>query len=343
MTGENFLNETENFLKACKKYNVELKLVDGAIAVLGDSKHAQNARRSLDSSKELTAGVIELLRERAAKEQAQAKPQTSQTENNLKIFEFANDKQVRVVINEQDGEPWFVAKDVCEILEFGNYRQALTTHLDEDEKGVQKMDTPGGMQDMSVINESGLYTLVMRSNKPEAKKFRKWVTSEVLPSIRKTGMYATPAKVEDILNNPDVFIETLKAFKAEREKRIELEAKAELDAPKVLFADSVAASETSILIGDLAKLIKQNGVNIGQNKLFEFLRSNGWLISRKGTSYNMPSQKGMERGFFEIKERTINNSDGSIRITRTPKVTGKGQVYFVNLFLHDCRDLEAAI
>ena len=263
--------------------------------------------------------------------------------NNLKIFEFASDKQLRVVINEQDGEPWFVAKDVCEILEFGNYRQALTTHLDEDEKGVQKMDTPGGMQDMTIISESGLYTLIMRSNKPEAKKFRKWVTSEVLPSIRKTGMYATPAKVEDILNNPDVFIETLKAFKAEREKRIELEAKAELDAPKVLFADSVAASETSILIGDLAKLIKQNGVNIGQNKLFEFLRSNGWLISRKGTSYNMPSQKGMERGFFEIKERTINNSDGSIRITRTPKVTGRGQIYFIELLLRGRRDLEAAI
>ena len=249
---------------------------------------------------------------------------------------------MRVVINESDNEPWFVAKDVCEILGLADTHTALRT-LDEDEKGRQILPTLGEEQDMSVINESGLYTLVMRSNKPEAKKFRTWVTSEVLPSIRKTGMYATPAKVEDILNNLDVFIETLKAFKAEREKRIELEAKAELDAPKVLFADSVAASETSILIGDLAKLIKQNGVNIGQNKLFEFLRSNGWLISRKGTSYNMPSQKGMERGFFEIKERTINNSDGSIRITRTPKVTGRGQIYFIELLLRGRRDLEAAI
>ena len=333
----------KEFLENCDVLGLKLGLKAGAISITGEREFIEDAHYELKHSKELTAGVTAILRERAAKEQAQAKPQTSQTENNLKIFEFANDKQVRVVINEQEGEPWFVAKDVCEILEFGNYRQALTTHLDEDEKGVQKMDTPGGMQDMTIVSESGLYTLIMRSNKPEAKKFRKWVTSEVLPSIRKTGMYATPAKVEDILNNPDAFIETLKAFKAEREKRIELEAKAELDAPKVLFADSVAASETSILIGDLAKLIKQNGVNIGQNKLFEFLRSNGWLISRKGTSYNMPSQKGMERGFFEIKERTINNSDGSIRITRTPKVTGKGQVYFVNLFLHDCRDLEAAI
>ena len=157
------------------------------------------------------------------------------------------------------------------------------------------------------------------------------------------GLYATPDKLEEMLSDPDSWIKTLQALKTEREKRIELEAKVEQDAPKVLFADSVAASETSILIGDLAKLIKQNGIDIGQNKLFEFLRNEGWLISRKGTSYNMPSQKGMERGYFEIKERTVDNPDGSIRITRTPKVTGKGQIYFVELFLKRGSNLELAI
>ncbi|MBR1603186.1 MAG: phage antirepressor KilAC domain-containing protein, partial [Synergistaceae bacterium] len=163
------------------------------------------------------------------------------------------------------------------------------------------------------------------------------------PSIRKHGLYATPEKLEEMLSDPDSWIKTLQALKAEREKRIELEAKVEQDAPKVLFADSVAASETSILIGDLAKLIKQNGIDIGQNKLFEFLRNEGWLISRKGSSYNMPSQKGMECGYFEIKERTVDNPDGSIRVTRTPKVTGKGQIYFVELFLKRGSNFELAI
>ena len=261
-------------------------------------------------------------------------------QNNLvKIFEFTSNKQVRVVVDEA-GEPWFVAKDVCDILELDteNIRR-----LDDDEKGLNKIQTPGGAQNMNVINESGLYTLVIRSNKPEAKKFRKWVTSEVLPSIRKHGLYATPDKLEEMLSDPDSWIKTLQALKAEREKRIELEAKVEQDAPKVLFADSVAASETSILIGDLAKLIKQNGIDIGQNKLFEFLRNEGWLISRKGSSYNMPSQKGMERGYFEIKERTVDNPDGSIRVTRTPKVTGKGQIYFVEMFLKRGSNFELAI
>ena len=259
----------------------------------------------------------------------------------VKVFDFASDKQVRVVIDEI-GEPWFVAKDVCDILELADVSSSLRT-LDDDEKLLRKICGADQRRDVMTINESGLYTLVMRSSKPEAKTFRKWVTSEVLPSIRKHGVYATPEKLEEMLSDPDSWIKTLQALKAEREKRIELEAKVEQDAPKVLFADSVAASETSILIGDLAKLIKQNGIDIGQNKLFEFLRREGWLISRKGTSYNMPSQKGMERGYFEIKERTVNNSDGSIRITRTPKVTGKGQIYFVELFLKHGSNFELAI
>ena len=260
----------------------------------------------------------------------------------VQVFDFTSNKQVRVVIDEA-GEPWFVAKDVCEALGIINHHDAVKA-LDDDEKlGVEISDPHGRAQMTNVISESGLYIIIMRSSKPEAKKFRKWVTSDVLPTIRKHGLYATPEKLEEMLSDPDSWIKTLQALKAEREKRIELEAKVEQDAPKVLFADSVAASETSILIGDLAKLIKQNGIDIGQNKLFEFLRNEGWLISRKGSSYNMPSQKGMERGYFEIKERTVDNPDGSIRITRTPKVTGKGQIYFVELFLKRGSNLEFAI
>ena len=252
--------------------------------------------------------------------------------NALQVFNFEQ-KDVRVVM--KDGEPWFVAKDVCEVLELGNPRQALATHVEEDEKGVQKMDTPGGEQEMSVINESGLYALVMRSNKPEAKRFRKWVTSDVLPTIRKHGAYMTPAKLEEVLLHPDTLIKLAQNLKDEQEKRAALEAQAEADRPKVLFADSVTASKTSILVGDLAKLLRQNGVQIGQNRLFQWLRENGYLIRRKGDSFNMPTQSAMENGLFEVLERTHSNPDGSIRITKTPKITGRGQMFFINVFLKE--------
>ena len=249
-------------------------------------------------------------------------------EKGLQVFSF-QDKQVRVVM--ENGEPWWVAADVCGVLEFGNPRQALETHLEADEKGVQKMDTLGGEQSMTVISESGLYTLIMRSNKPEAKKFRRWVTSEVLPAIRKHGAYATPAKIDELLADPDAWIKTLTALKNEREEKLALAAQIEAERPKVLFADSVAASSTSILVGELAKILRQNGVEVGQNRLFEYLRSEGYLMS-KGSSHNMPTQKSMELGLFEIKETAINRSDGNIDIKKTPKVTGKGQLYFVSTF-----------
>lgn len=249
--------------------------------------------------------------------------------NDLKVFDFEQ-KSVRVVM--KGSEPWWVAKDVADILEFRDAANAIRL-LDEDEKGTQKVSTPGGEQEMSVINESGLYTLIMRSNKPEAKRFRKWVTSEVLPTIRKHGVYMTPQKIEEALTNPDFIIRLAQELKTEREKRTALEAQTEADRPKVLFADSVTASQTSILIGDLAKLIRQNGYNIGQNRLFQWLRDNGYLVRRRGDSYNMPTQRSMELGLFEVLERTHNNPDGSIRVTKTPKATGKGQVYFVNRFL----------
>lgn len=245
--------------------------------------------------------------------------------NDLKIFTY-NDVQVRAV--DMNGEPWFVLKNVCNILGMTNSRM-IAERLDDDEKGVSQIYTPGGTQEMTVISESGLYNVILRSDKPEAKPFRKWVTAEVLPSIRKHGMYA----VDDLIDNPDLAIKALTALKEEREKRAVLEAKIEQDKPKVLFASAVECSKTSILIGDMAKLLRQNGYEIGQQQLFEKLRNEGYLM-KTGSSRNMPTQRYMEMGLFEIKESTVNNPDGTIRTTKTTKVTGKGQTYFVNKFLN---------
>lgn len=196
---------------------------------------------------------------------------------------------------------------------------------------IRKLNNAGE----NFLTESGVYKLIFKSHKEEAERFQDWVTDEVLPTIRKHGAYLTEDTLAKAIENPDFTIGLLTNLKAEREKRKLLEAKVEADKPKVIFAEAVNASQTSILVGDLAKLLKQNGVNTGQKRLFEWLRTNGYLISRKGNDYNSPTQKSMELGLFEIKERTINNPDGSIRITKTPKVTGKGQVYFINKFLKD--------
>lgn len=242
------------------------------------------------------------------------------------IFNF-NGQDVRTVI--VNNEPYFVGKDVAEILGYTNPRQALKNHVDEDDKGVSKCDTPGGKQDLVIINESGMYSLVLSSKLPQAKEFKRWVTSEVLPTIRKNGMYAT----DELLDNPDFAIATLQKLKEEREAKKQLEAQIEADRPKVIFSDAVSASHTSILVGEFAKLMRQNGVNMGQNRMFAWLRENGYLISRKGSDRNMPTQKSMELGLFEIKETTINHSDGHISISKTPKITGKGQLYFADKLL----------
>ena len=250
--------------------------------------------------------------------------------SNIQIFNY-NSVEVRTIQN--DGEPWFVLKDVCNVLHIGNSRDVVA-RLDHDEKGVGQIDTLGGKQEMTIINESGLYNVILGSDKPEAKPFRKWVTSEVLPTIRRHGLYATPDTVEKMLADPDTTIKLLETIKQERAARLALEAKAEADKPKVLFADAVSASHTSILVGDLAKLLRQNGVEIGQNRLFSFLREKGYLCSQ-GERYNLPTQRSMDRGWFQVKETTINQPNGSVRITRTVKVTGKGQQYIINLFLAD--------
>lgn len=247
----------------------------------------------------------------------------------LTVFENATFGDVRAIAC--NGDPWFVAKDVCECLELGNPRSSLAL-LDEDEKGVHSVDTPGGKQEMTIVSEPGLYSLILRSRKPEAKAFKRWVTHDVIPSIRKRGLYATPQTVEAMLADPDTAIKLLTSLKEERAKSAALAAKVEQDAPKVLFADSVAASRSSILIGDLAKLLVQNGVKIGQNRLFVYLREKGFLI-QSGSRKNTPTQRSMEMGLFEVKEYLVHNPDGSTRTRFTTKVTGKGQLYFVKKFL----------
>ena len=247
--------------------------------------------------------------------------------NEIKIFNNPEFGKVRTM--EINGEPYFVGKDVAEILGYTKARNAIASHVDsEDKKDAPIQGDLGGTQEMTVINESGLYSLILSSKLPKAKEFKHWVTSEVLPSIRKHGAYA----VDELLNDPEFAIKTFTALKEERERSKRLSEQIEADKPKVIFADSVSAAKSSILVGDLAKLLKQNGVNIGQNRLFEWLRQNGYLI-KDGTSKNMPTQRAADMKLFEVKVRTVNNPDGSIRETKTTVVTGKGQVYFVNKFL----------
>lgn len=249
------------------------------------------------------------------------------TGNNVQLFDFKGN-QVRILTDEK-GEPWFVAKDVCEVLGHSNASMALE-RLDNDERSKFNLGRQG---ETNIVNEAGLYALVLGSRKPEAHEFKRWVTHEVLPSIRRHGVYATDATIDHILNDPDFGIKLLTDLKDERARRREAERAIEAQKPKVLFADSVAASRTTILVGELAKILKGNGVDIGQNRLFQWMRDNGYLISRKGTDFNMPTQKAMELGLFFIKETNVQHSDGHITVNKTPKVTGKGQSYFVNKFL----------
>ena len=249
--------------------------------------------------------------------------------NELKVFNHSEFGTLRGV--EINGESWLVGKDVAERLGYKDTSDALKKHVDEEDKLTRRFADSGQNREMYVINESGLYSLVLGSKLPNAKKFKRWVTSEVLPAIRKHGGYLTAEKVEEALLNPDVLIRLATELKDEREARRALESKVEEDAPKVLFAQAVEQAENSILVGDLAKLIKQNGTDIGQKRLFERLRAEGYLGTR-GDNYNMPTQRAMEMQLFRISERTINNPDGSVRLTRTVKVTGKGQVYFINRY-----------
>ena len=234
----------------------------------------------------------------------------------LQIFNSPEFGAIRTI--EKDGEPWFVGKDVAEILGYTNTPKAIKDHIDYEDKLTERIVMSGQSREAILINESGLYSLVLSSKLPTAKKFKRWVTNEVIPSIRKHGAYMTPETLEKVLLSPDTLMQLAQNLKDEQEKRKVLETKIEQDKPKVLFADAVASAKTSILIGELAKLLKQNGVDIGQNRLFEWMRQNGYLIRRQGSDYNMPTQRSMEQGLFEIKETTVVHADGHTHINKTP-------------------------
>lgn len=257
--------------------------------------------------------------------------------NKIQIFQNEQFGKVRIAMNENE-EPLFCLADVCSVIGVANARN-VKSRLDLED--VCQMDTltEGGKQQVTFITESGLYDVIIRSDSEKAKPFRKWVTSEVLPSIRRHGAYMTQETLEKALTSPDFLIQLATNLKEEKQKRIEAEQKAELaeqtiksNTPKVLFADAVSTSQRSCLVAELAKILQQNGVNIGQNRLFAWMRENGYLCS-KGQYYNQPTQKAMDLGLFELKQTTINKPDGSILVSTTTKVTGKGQVYFVNKFL----------
>ncbi|MBT9262999.1 phage antirepressor KilAC domain-containing protein [Lacticaseibacillus paracasei] len=246
--------------------------------------------------------------------------------NQPQLFNFESNAVRTMTYND---EVWFAAPDVTKALKLTNTTVALKS-LDGDE--VTKFNLGGLSGETNFINEPGLYKLIGASRKPAAKRFNRWVTHEVLPSIRKHGAYMTPETIEKAIYDPDFIINLATQLKDEQAKTAALTADNETMKPKALFADAVATSHTSILIGDLAKLIRQNGVDIGQNRLFAWLREHGYLIG-SGDRRNMPTQRAMDLGLFDIKERTFQNPDGSVRITKTTKVTGKGQQYFINKFL----------
>lgn len=242
--------------------------------------------------------------------------------NEVQLFNFENHEVRSLLIN---SEPWFVGKDVAEVLGYANASKALKDHVEDEDKLNNDSLSSLGQRGGWLINESGLYSLILSSKLPSAKKFKRWVTSEVLPALRKTGQY----QVKELSGSElmaKALIEAQNVLAA-KDKQIE-EMK-----PKALFADAVATSHTSILVGELAKILKQNGIDMGQKRLFAWLREKGYLIKRQGTDYNMPTQKAMELGLFEIKEGSYVNGSGVNITTKTPKITGKGQQYFINKFL----------
>lgn len=258
--------------------------------------------------------------------------------NELQIFNSEEFGEIRTL--EIDGKPYFVGKDVAMALGYSNASKAVSVHVSEEDRilKILEADSQNGnvvKTQTAIINESGLYALIFGSKLESAKRFKRWVTFEVLPAIRKNGGYIAG---QESLSDDELLAKALMVAQnkiAERDKLIAQKQK-RIDEmrPKEIFADAVTCSNTSILVGDLAKLLKQNGFHVGQNRLFEILRREGFLI-KGGSRKNMPTQKSMEMKLFEIKESTVTNPDGSIRTTKTPKVTGRGQVYFINKFIKE--------
>lgn len=241
--------------------------------------------------------------------------------NDIQLFAFKN-KRIRTLIF--NNEPWFIGKDVADILGYSNPRDALSKHVDdEDKNSVAIRDGNKGNPNQTIINESGVYGLIFSSKLPDAKSFKRWVTTEVLPQIRVSGSYQKKELTGEELM-AKAFIEAKSIMERQSKEIIEMK-------PKALFADTVAASKSSILVGQEAKLISQSGYPIGKNRFFAWLRTNGYLCSR-GADYNMPTQRSREMNLIEIRIRTVTNPDGSVRETKTPMITGKGQIYFLNKF-----------
>lgn len=250
--------------------------------------------------------------------------------NELQEFNFQGNQLRTVMI---DSEPFFVGKDAATAIGYSNTRKAIRDHVKAKYQREERIVTPFGTQTMTVISEPGLYQLASESKLPSAGPFQDWVYEEVLPSIRKHGAYMTPETIEKAIYNPEFIINLATQLKDEQAKTAALTADNETMKPKALFADAVATSHTTILVGDLAKVLKQNGVDIGAKRLFAWLREQGYLIKRIGADYNSPTQRAMELGLFEVKETAISHSDGHVTVQKTPKVTGKGQQYFINKFL----------
>lgn len=254
--------------------------------------------------------------------------------NEIKIFENVEFGAIRTV--EIKNEPWFVGKDVAEVLGYSNTMKAIRDHVKDNHKLAERIVLSGQTREAILIDEAGVYSLIMRSKLPTAERFQEWVTSEVLPAIRKTGGYINGS---ESMSDDEIMARALlmaqKTIENNKERISQLESDNDRMRPKEIFADAVAASDQTILIGDLAKLIKQNGYDIGQKRLFEWLRQNGYLIKRKGADYNSPTQRAMEMGLFRIKETSITCPDGHTKVNKTTKVTGKGQQYFLNLFLSE--------
>lgn len=266
------------------------------------------------------------------------------------LFNFKGQQVRTVTIND---EPYFVGKDVAEILGYKDLNRAINQHVDSDDRKALSRKNSGdsyatlwSLNDWTnkvVITESGVYSLIFSSELPQAHEFKHWVTSEVLPTIRKHGAYMTPAKIEEALTDPDTIIQLATQLKDERQQRKQLQAENKEMKPKALFADAVSTAKTNILIGEMAKILKANGVDyitvagqkvtMGQNHFFQWLRENGYLIKRRGTDYNAPTQMAMNKGLFKVKESTSIDANGTTRVNKTTKVTGKGQQYFTNYFL----------
>jgi len=253
--------------------------------------------------------------------------------NDLQIFNNSEFGEIRT-FKEPDGSVTFCGADVAKSLGYKDTVNALKLHCKEDGVAFHHIiDSMGRTQQAKFITKGNLVRLAASSQLPGAEKFESWIFDEVIPSVLEHGAYATPETLDKMISSPEFGIKILTALKNEQEQRKALETKVEADKPKVLFADAVATSESPMLIGELAKVIKQNGVDIGEKRLFEWMRENSYLIRRKGTDYNAPTQKSMEMGLFRVKETAITHSDGHVTVNRTTKVTGKGQQYFINKFL----------